>query len=151
MILWLGRRMKWQPTPVFLPGECHGQRNRVGYSPGGHKELDMAEWLTLLLGRKFISHILSLKICRYFSMNGWNVSRSYFGISPILRFSALVFFVWMFKSFVFTSFFSNLCLVLFSKLWNALQWLLWAFQSTEHISKISYNFLHISVKLLVWH
>jgi len=26
------RRM-WQPTPVFLPGESHGQRNLVGYSP----------------------------------------------------------------------------------------------------------------------
>ena len=28
---------KWQPTPVFLPGESHGQRNLVGYSPWGHK------------------------------------------------------------------------------------------------------------------
>ena len=25
---------KWQPTPVFLPGEFHGQRSLVGYSPG---------------------------------------------------------------------------------------------------------------------
>ena len=33
----------WQPTPVFLPGESHGQRSLVGYSPGGHKELDTAE------------------------------------------------------------------------------------------------------------
>ena len=24
---------KWQPTPVFLPGEFHGQRSLVGYSP----------------------------------------------------------------------------------------------------------------------
>ena len=23
----------WQPTPVFLPGESHGQRNLAGYSP----------------------------------------------------------------------------------------------------------------------
>ena len=30
-----------QPTPVFLPGESHGWRNLVGYSPQGHKELDM--------------------------------------------------------------------------------------------------------------
>ena len=30
-------RMKWQPTPVFLPGESHGQRSLVGYSPWGHK------------------------------------------------------------------------------------------------------------------
>ena len=26
---------KWQPTPVFLPGESHGQRRLVGYSPWG--------------------------------------------------------------------------------------------------------------------
>ena len=30
-------------TPVFLPGESHGQRSLVGYSPGGHKELDTAD------------------------------------------------------------------------------------------------------------
>ena len=36
-------RRKWQPTPVFLPGESHGQRNLVGYSPWGCKELDMTE------------------------------------------------------------------------------------------------------------
>ena len=29
-ILW---RRAWQPTPVFLPGESHGQRNLEGYSP----------------------------------------------------------------------------------------------------------------------
>ena len=34
-------RRKWQPTPVFLPGKSHGQRSLVGYSPWGHKELDM--------------------------------------------------------------------------------------------------------------
>ena len=32
---------------VFLPGEVHGQRSLVGYSPWGHKQLDMAERLTL--------------------------------------------------------------------------------------------------------
>ena len=30
---------KWQPTPVFLPGESHGQRSLVGYSPWGHKRI----------------------------------------------------------------------------------------------------------------
>ena len=50
--LWFGKipwRRKWQPTPVFLPGEFHGQRGLVGYSPWGHKESDMTEWLTLTL------------------------------------------------------------------------------------------------------
>ena len=34
---------KWQPTPVLLPGESHGQRSLVGYSPDGQKELDTTE------------------------------------------------------------------------------------------------------------
>ena len=32
---WVGKipwRRTWQPTPVFLPGESHGQRSLVGYS-----------------------------------------------------------------------------------------------------------------------
>ena len=33
-------RRKWQHTPVFLPGELHGQRSLAGYSPWGHKESD---------------------------------------------------------------------------------------------------------------
>ena len=39
-ILWSG---KWQPPPVFLPGESHGQRSLVGYSPWGRKESDTTE------------------------------------------------------------------------------------------------------------
>ena len=41
---WVGKipwRRKWQATPVFLPGESHGQRSLVGYSPRSHKESDM--------------------------------------------------------------------------------------------------------------
>ena len=36
-------RKEWQPTPVFLPGEFHGQRSLTGYSPWSHKELDTTE------------------------------------------------------------------------------------------------------------
>ena len=36
-------RRESQPTPVFLPGESHGQRNLVGFSPWARKELDMTE------------------------------------------------------------------------------------------------------------
>ena len=48
---WVGKipwRRARQPTPVFLPGESHGQRSLVGYSPWHRKELDMTERLTLL-------------------------------------------------------------------------------------------------------
>ena len=41
-------KRKWQPTPVFLPGEFHGQRSLVDYSPWGPcKESDMTERLSL--------------------------------------------------------------------------------------------------------
>ena len=30
-------------TPVFLPGESHGHRSLVGYSPWGHKKSDGKE------------------------------------------------------------------------------------------------------------
>ena len=43
---WLGKipwRRKCQPTPVVLPGESHGQRSLVGYSPWGRKESDTTE------------------------------------------------------------------------------------------------------------
>ena len=36
-------RRAWQSTPVFLPGEFHGQKSLVGYSPWGLRELDMTE------------------------------------------------------------------------------------------------------------
>ena len=46
---WVGeipRRREWHPTPV-LPGESHGQRDLVGYSPWGYKTSDKTEQLPL--------------------------------------------------------------------------------------------------------
>ena len=42
-ILW---KRAWLTTPVFLPGEFHGQRSLAGYSPWDHKEVDTTEQLT---------------------------------------------------------------------------------------------------------
>ena len=42
-IVKIPRRRKWQPTPVYLPGESHGWRSLAGYSPQGCKESDMSE------------------------------------------------------------------------------------------------------------
>ena len=50
---WVGKipwRRAWQPTPVFLPRESHGQRSLVGYSPWGHKELNTTERLSMMHG-----------------------------------------------------------------------------------------------------
>ena len=46
---WIGKipwRREWQPTPVFLLGKFHGQRNIRGYSPWDHKEPDTTEQIT---------------------------------------------------------------------------------------------------------
>ena len=46
---WVGKfpgRRAWQFTPVFLPGESHGQRSLAGCSPWGRKESDTTEQLS---------------------------------------------------------------------------------------------------------
>ena len=47
---WVGKilwRREWPATPVFQPGESHGQRSLVGYSPWGLKESDTTQRLTV--------------------------------------------------------------------------------------------------------
>ena len=51
----------WQPTPVFLPGEFHGQGSLAGCRPWGLKELDTAELLSL--------HNIPLYICTTYSLS----------------------------------------------------------------------------------
>ena len=55
-ILW---RREWQPNPVFLPGEFHGQRSRAGYSPWGGKKSGTTEPLTLSLSSDSRSFLLN--------------------------------------------------------------------------------------------
>ena len=52
-------RRKWQPTPVFLCGEFHGQRSLEDCSPWGHKELDPTEQLSTH------AHSLQIMLCSY--------------------------------------------------------------------------------------
>ena len=50
---WVGTiswKRAWQSILVFLPGESQGQRSLVGYSPWGHKESDVTEWLSTAQG-----------------------------------------------------------------------------------------------------
>ena len=47
---WVGKipwRREQLPTAVFLPGESHGQRSLVDYSPRGYKESDTTKRQTL--------------------------------------------------------------------------------------------------------
>ena len=47
---WVGKipwRMKWKPTPVFLPGKSHGQRSLADYIVYGVTESDVTERLSM--------------------------------------------------------------------------------------------------------
>ena len=59
VLSWVGKipwRRAWQPTPVLLPGESHGQRSLVGYSLWGCRELDTNE-------RQTLTHIHNYLLC----------------------------------------------------------------------------------------
>ena len=60
LTLW---RSAWQRTPVFLPGEFHGQRSLVDYCPWGWKESDRLKQLSThslckvtVIQKYFVSH-----------------------------------------------------------------------------------------------
>ena len=61
-------RRKWQPTPVLLPGESHGGRSLVGYSPWGCKDSDTTERL----------HFLSLSFLGVKTARGGNLWQPHF-------------------------------------------------------------------------
>ena len=69
-------RKEWQPTPVFLPGEFHGQRSQAGYSPWGRKESDKTERLTLDSHR---GQALWMGVFSLTSHNGGSCRDSYSG------------------------------------------------------------------------
>ena len=55
---WVGKipwRREWLPTPVFVPGEFHGQRSLAGYSPRGRKELDATNTFVFTRGHRWYS------------------------------------------------------------------------------------------------
>ena len=90
-------RRKWQPTPVFLPGEFHGQRSLAGYSPWGHRDLDTTERLSFSLLTEGLHslkiHILKPSpqydgICRQdIGEDNWftRVESSWEGLMPVWR------------------------------------------------------------------
>ena len=58
-------RRKWQPTPVFLPGESRGQRSLVGCSPWGRTESDTTEAMWQQLVSRFSIHSLKIILFIY--------------------------------------------------------------------------------------
>jgi len=62
-------RRKWQPTPVFLPGESYGQRSLVGFSPWDSKESDTTKAISMQF-----SSVQSLSHVRLFA-TPWTAAR----------------------------------------------------------------------------
>ena len=63
---------KWQPTPVFLSGESHGQRSLVGYSSWGHKESDTTERLHFHFLFSILLHVyIAFPLSIYVSVDIW--------------------------------------------------------------------------------
>ena len=60
-------RRKWQPTPVFFPGEFHRQRSLVGYSPWGRKKLHTNNTFT------FSQFLFIHFFCTFFFTNNLSV------------------------------------------------------------------------------
>ena len=80
---WVGKipwRREWLPTPVFLPGEFHGQRSLEGYSPQDPKESDMTEQLTLSL--HFIDSSGLLQNSEILRISGQTIISLKFNSSP---------------------------------------------------------------------
>ena len=80
---WVGKipwSRKWQPTPVLLPGESHGQRNLAGYSPWGCKESNLTEHalkgpsLSLAVSSEFLARVSCPSPWR--SRTTWDISQS---------------------------------------------------------------------------
>ena len=69
-------RREWLPTPVFFPGEFHGQRSVASYSSKGHKDSDTTErlnWTELCLLAKLLQSCPTLCNPMDYSPPGFSV------------------------------------------------------------------------------
>jgi len=79
---WVGKiswRRKWQPTPVFLPGKCYGQKNMVGYSPWGYKIVghDLVTKQQHILGLRYNSEqFLTMRLITFSWVRDNNTSKT---------------------------------------------------------------------------
>ena len=78
-------KRKWQPTPVFLPGESHGKRSLAGCSPRDCNELDMTKRLMLSLSLSGWLLMLWPGEDFEFSVWSWHKQRSRVHITGLLQ------------------------------------------------------------------
>ena len=90
---WVGR-IPWQrkrlPTPVFFPGEFHGQRSLAVYSPWYHKQLDTTKhlshthsinWMSVLTLKSLLVWVLSESRSFCSSLGHHSIPRFYYSAS----------------------------------------------------------------------
>ena len=93
---------EWQPAPVFLPGESQDQKSLVGYSLGGHKELDMTEGLRW-------------RQCQVENKSPWTPSNPFKGLHLFYSFRGWI------SCILLNSFGDNTCLSWQNDFWNLQQ------------------------------
>ena len=69
-------RRKWQPTPVFLPGESQGRGSLVGCRLWGRTESDTTEWLSSSSPLQFCCIVLLKERCDQVPALGHSSSES---------------------------------------------------------------------------
>ena len=83
---WVGKmawRRTWQPTPVVLPGEYHGQKSLVGYSPSRlHHNLTQVSTHTHTHTHTHARTHIMKGYLLYFNVNGWEISITSRNIFP---------------------------------------------------------------------
>ena len=117
-------KRKWPPTPVFLPGEFHGQRSLAGYSPWGHRvqhNWETEQALTCGCRHMQYSHLTwpidPHIVMKYFSFSSNNPTLDvYFAWS---KYSYISFLITGYCSYVthFPIFYHNICRCLCNKSW----------------------------------
>ena len=103
---WVGKipwRRKWQPSPVFLPGESNGQRSLAGYSPGVAKcqtwpsnlahSFDTDTYYLYIKIQEYFFHF-NREVCLHFSSNTGP-------FSSVFYFLALIVITWVLETFHF--------------------------------------------------
>ena len=91
---WVGKipwRRAWQPTPVSLPGDSHGQRSLLGYSLWGYRKSDTCSQAKSIRGsetlfsiegwswreRKVTSPVISIRTNCYLIFDCWKCYTTY--------------------------------------------------------------------------
>ena len=93
-ILW---RSEWQLTPVSLPGESHGQRSLVGYSPWGRNESDTTEQLSIAQHKVRICQGITIRALKMFKIVFFSSKLAFCIDGVLLPTKGATYIVWLWR------------------------------------------------------